>query len=665
MMNTTVIDRYLTTRILENASWYGNKKMLSTNFALGKYEQSLFYVVSLASMLSLSEGHTVMILSKNQADGWQNLLLPIQEYLSSYSKNEQFLLDFDVIFRHIDENASDQTALKNLINQYLSDFHLAIQDVAGTSRQSIGKNELGDILLHLLRVYYFIKFVLNNDMGELVKFLQSSHLFAHHQTVQVGTPIVFKNSNEALYIWSNRAYHAEQIAMRHIERICGADIAPFGLTDLSDELNIEQKQAVEMVSQKPFAIITGGPGTGKTFTVAQIVLALIGQNPNIDLALSAPTGKAAQRMSESLQNTLQKNAVKISLPEPKTIHRLLGIGQHGVPRYHEKNPLPHDVIIIDEASMLGAELSCHLLSAVKIGARLILLGDAHQLAAVEAGAVLADLCLIPALYAHRVHLVESRRFDADSAVGKLAKLINKTDDVLDELQSVQALVSYYDDLNFINILKNTNYYNELSKGYESYFQHTKSLLSYFDGHSDEKKQVLIKELIESLNKYRILTASHSGMAGDIKINDFLAKYHRQYLKMGLTASQWYHGRVVMVQTNRYDLGLFNGDVGVCLRDDGELVVYFDGDVLRKVSVAMLGGDTVATAYAMTVHKSQGSEFERVAVVFDDTNTRLLSKELIYTAVTRAKKKVDIFATSNGLQLAVTTPTVRTTGLGLL
>ena len=148
------------------------------------------------------------------------------------------------------------------------------------------------------------------------------------------------------------------------------------------------------------------------------------------------------------------------------------------------------------------------------------------------------------------------------------------------------------------------------------------------------------------------------------MNNFIESLHRDYLKLPITKSPWYHGRPVMILKNRYDLGLFNGDIGICLqsgRQSHELAVYF-GDTVKGLPINLLDGDIATTAYAMTVHKSQGSEFEKVAVVFCDDNERLLSKELIYTAITRARSKVAIYSTKQALLKAVNTPTIRQTGL---
>lgn len=172
------------------------------------------------------------------------------------------------------------------------------------------------------------------------------------------------------------------------------------------------------------------------------------------------------------------------------------------------------------------------------------------------------------------------------------------------------------------------------------------------------------KLINILNQFRVLTAGHHGRCGDHKINSYLSEQHKTQLKLPLSKSPWYHGRPVMVLQNNYELGLFNGDIGICLQTEkGRLQVFFEN---RKqgININMLSDEMIATAYAMTIHKSQGSEFDHVAISFDDNNARLLSQELIYTAVTRAKKQVSIFSTASAFTRALSTPTMRQTGLSL-
>jgi len=398
------------------------------------------------------------------------------------------------------------------------------------------------------------------------------------------------------------------------------------------------------------------------------------------LALAAPTGKAAQRMQESLQAALDDANVELQLQEAKTIHRLLGIGRTGRPRYDANNPLGEDIIIVDEASMLGVELANYLVSAVKPGARLILLGDANQLAAVDAGAVLADLCRIPLLQPIHAELTESRRFSDDSGIGKLATQINKAETNIQAIwqllrQDAALSFQYVNTLQAESIL-NDKIENSLSKekiisrissNYQSYIDKIKSLLENpVEKSVPESVKNTTSSLMEVFNQFRILTAGHNGEWGDHYINNYLTQWHLAELKLPLGQNTWFHGRPVMVLQNNYELGLFNGDIGFCLQTSDErsqLEVFFENKT-QGIAVNLLNEEVIATAYAMTIHKSQGSEFDHVAITFDNSHARLLSKELIYTAVTRAKKQVTIYSTKHALEKAVQTPTERHIGLAL-
>ncbi|MGO1742695.1 MAG: exodeoxyribonuclease V subunit alpha, partial [Psychrobacter sp.] len=500
-------------------------------------------------------------------------------------------------------------------------------------------------------------------------------------------------------LWLHRTWQAEYALAQHVMRIKDQALIELPIT-LNPLLNTEQQDAIHMANRSAFSIITGGPGTGKTFTVAQLVMALQPESAEdnesheskANLALAAPTGKAAQRMQESLQDAIQQAGVSIQLPEAKTIHRLLGIGRGGRPRYNKDNPLSEDIIIVDEASMLGVELANYLVSAIKPNARLILLGDANQLAAVDAGAVLADLCRIAALQDVHQCLVASRRFTEDSGIGKLAKLINQADEdqisarnmsaVWQLLQDDDTLDFYHletstttdEDINnsittdkMKNSLSNYKFLKEISNKYFQYFKKTQKILTKIKkAKSIPTKEYLnnFVELINILNQFRVLTAGHHGRCGDHKINSYLSEQHKTQLKLPLSKSPWYHGRPVMVLQNNYELGLFNGDIGICLQTEkGCLQVFFENKK-QGININMLSDEMIATAYAMTIHKSQGSEFDHVAISFDDNNARLLSQELIYTAVTRAKKQVSIFSTASALTRALSTPTMRQTGLSL-
>lgn len=461
-------------------------------------------------------------------------------------------------------------------------------------------------------------------------------------------------------LWLQRAWMAEYQLSQHIQRLLSCSQAhdePPAIASLENQ----QQQAVNTAMRHNFTIITGGPGTGKTYTVGQLVKHLLSSNPALSLALVAPTGKAANRMYTALSVAVGEDFT--ALPEPMTIHRLLGITKNlGTPYYNANNPLPYALIIVDETSMLGAELGAKLLASVADGARLILLGDANQLAAVEAGAVLADLCRLPMLAPYHVKLTKSQRFTNDSIVGKLATLV-QTEDIADKYAHIQTLshpnLRHY-PLDNAAIDK---VYSALIAPYEAYFSLCQTLK---DAQNIDEQ---LPKLFATLNTYRILTASHLGAVGDIAINAAVTKAHLK--QQGLYRAKpltWYHGRVVMITQNNYALGLFNGDVGVCLYRRSQTYaratdfwVYFEGKA-EPVSVALLSETMITTAYAMTIHKSQGSEFTEVAICFDDSNSRLLGRELLYTAITRAKVHLGLFASQHALTVALTEATVRHTGL---
>lgn len=574
------------------------------------------------------------------------------------------------------------------------------------------ENSLSRFVQHIARQPLFTSLTLSS----LASINSLSKKQPISKPIQTQAPLIYLTSetshNSEVTFWLHRTWQAEFNLAKTIQNILNQPIEPLDI-NIPDNLNPQQVQAIKVANENAFSIITGGPGTGKTYTVAQLVIALqqaqadseakqaLGEGAAIrfstdsaGLALSAPTGKAAQRMQESLQAALDSAQVEVQLQEAKTIHRLLGIGRDGRPRYHADNPLGEDIVIVDEASMLGVELANYLVSAIKPGARLILLGDANQLAAVDAGAVLADLCRIDVLQPIHAQLTESRRFHADSGIAKLATEINKTDADMNKvwqlLRSDEALQfqtvniqssgtsenteakkadTAFPNLQLENSLSNKKILSQLSQNYIPYLTKIDSLLLNPIAKSvPTEVSHTVTELMNEFNKFRILTAGHNGEWGDHNINDYLTRWHMAELKLPLGKSPWFHGRPVMVLQNNYELDLFNGDIGICLQtqqkgEGSRLEVFFENKT-QGIAVNLLNDELIATAYAMTIHKSQGSEFDHVAITFDNRNSRLLSKELIYTAVTRAKQKVTLYSTKQALQKAVQTPTQRYTGLAL-
>lgn len=533
----------------------------------------------------------------------------------------------------------------------------------------------------------------------------------HHDT---NTPIILQKLVQTVdgvgetqvnyIVWLHRQWYAEQSLAKQLMKIAHRKVAAFNGISSSREVdngvapkpNEMQQLAIEKSSQHALSIIIGGPGTGKTFTVAKLVTSLQKghehkrkQDPNLpplSITLTAPTGKAAQRMQESLRISLQKSLQdeEITLDNAKTLHRLLGIGSDGIPRYHAKNPLPDDLIIVDEASMLGLELASQLVDAIKPTGRLILLGDANQLAAVDAGSVLSDLCAVTRLQPYITELTESKRFDSNSVVGQFALAIQQNLPAPKKLKLIHQLLQTV-DLQSIKSSQSENppdlagkkqqtahipfypidassslpaVFNQLAKPYHPFFalmqQWHSQPVNIFE--ADNRK-----ELFEVFDRYRILCAGHQGQLGTQSINQKMSLAFTEFSKITRTKAYFYHGLPIIIQNNDYQLGLFNGDIAICLLYQGQLYACFAEKV---IPIQRLSRESCDYAYAMTIHKSQGSEFHTVAICIDKAHTRLLSQALIYTAVTRSKSALSIYSAKENFELAVTQKAVRQTGLQL-
>ncbi|NLN56757.1 MAG: exodeoxyribonuclease V subunit alpha, partial [Gammaproteobacteria bacterium] len=450
-----------------------------------------------------------------------------------------------------------------------------------------------------------------------------------------------------------------------------------------------QQQALQTAASQSLSIITGGPGTGKTYTLAHIIAVLNQALPDIRIAMAAPTGKAAQRMQEALKNALSSKALQafdvdtLQQLQPVTLHRLLGLGNTGKPRFHAKQPLPYDVIVVDGASMLDLHLSHMLLAAIPAQARLILLGDANQLASVDVGTVLADLQQVPELAKNRVNLVTTRRFAEGAKVGAMAKFIQLEYPAQQVLAAFEQQVVAATQLRKINLeqiqvdevqlqylpsqdspMSATDldgYYDQLMYGYQSYVEVLNAGLA--DGNDLQDFQHFVMQVIQVFDDYRILTAIRHGHLGlkqlNVQIEQRLLQQSKQQ-KQG----DWYIGRPVMMTYNDYQLGLSNGDIGICFmrahNAQRQFEVYFPS--LDKWVPATRLPKNIETAFALTIHKSQGSEFSHTAVVLDAMAKNLLSKELIYTAITRAKKAVSLLVDAQALEQALNIRTRRSSGL---
>ncbi|MDH4560033.1 exodeoxyribonuclease V subunit alpha [Pseudomonas sp. BN411] len=485
-----------------------------------------------------------------------------------------------------------------------------------------------------------------------------------------------------------------------------------------------QKLACALAAQGRFTLITGGPGTGKTTTVVRLLALLqeaaMAAGAPLRLSLAAPTGKAAARLTESIGGQVASlpvsDAVREQIPSTvTTLHRLLGSRPDSRHFRHDAgNPLPLDVLVVDEASMIDLEMMANLLDALPAHARLILLGDKDQLASVEAGAVLGDLCreaeaggysastrawleaqtgervedpaLVPgeqALAQHIVMLRHSRRFGSGSGIGRLARAVN----VGDAPTARSTLAAGSGDLHVLRLSGEQDRALErlLLDGLASGERKPQGYAHYLEVMRQERPEpgaesaawdTWAGKVLKAFDQFQLLCAVRKGPWGVEGLNERIAQ---ALLRRGLLEQDhgWYEGRPVLVTRNDYSLGLMNGDIGIALRlpeppeFPGALprqvlrVVFPRNDgsgALRHILPSRLGA--VETVFAMTVHKSQGSEFAHCALILPDTLNPVLTKELVYTGITRARDWFSLIESRAGIfEQAVQRRVERRSGLG--
>lgn len=503
------------------------------------------------------------------------------------------------------------------------------------------------------------------------------------------SPLVLVQDTQGERLYLRRAWNAEQSIREHILQRIHLPIAePVDLTLHLDALfgteTSMQRIACEVAAKNHITLITGGPGTGKTTTVVKLLALLIATSANdLKIHLAAPTGKAAARLTESITNTLAQMPADVQSRIPtqtQTLHRLLRSNSHDT-RVH---PLATDVVVVDEASMVDLEMMARLLASVPPTARLILLGDKDQLASVEAGAVMSQLCTGELLRAQTVTLTHSHRFDAASGIGQWAQAVNA--DNQNNAASIQALWNaapdwlstlpnnasedskqdsgQTDPLHQVTKLQLHNAHDtKLAKALAFGWRHWLSLLDSHRTNTFEQITACTDsqaiDLLKSFNEFSVLCAVREGPFGVTQLNAHIEK------SLGFTASAWYVGRPVMVTRNDYALELMNGDVGICLPGpDGILRVAFPslGGNVRWIVPSRL--DSVETVFAMTVHKSQGSEFHHVLLVVPAHGSPVLTRELVYTGLTRAKENLTLWVPRPEVLLqACSRRVLRSGGLG--
>lgn len=443
----------------------------------------------------------------------------------------------------------------------------------------------------------------------------------------------------------------------------------------------DQKRAAFVAATSKLCVISGGPGTGKTRTIVAICALLLALDKNIRLALAAPTGKAATRLKDEMRQTQSSfpltPEIAERLPtEASTIQRLLGArGDSPNFRHNAETPLAFDAVIIDEASMLDLALLAKLLDAVRPETRVVLVGDKDQLASVEAGSAFRDICTpgfklgvsasqatafesytreklsdtVPACAPIHDSIVELRRnyrFKPGEAIAELSSAINRgaTGDVVALLKK-GGQVSCRPTPSPKNLEGNLR---------ENVMPHFESLLIATEP----------EVAINQIGAFAVLCALRRGPFGAEAVNALLEQMLRDSGTIDRDA-HYYHGQPLVIVRNDYNVELFNGDLGVVLRDaqhDGELRVFFRGEQTRMRSFSPARLPAHEPAFALTVHKSQGSEFREALVILPDRDAPVLTRESLYTAVTRVRERVALWANDAILEQAISRRVRRSSGL---
>ena len=416
----------------------------------------------------------------------------------------------------------------------------------------------------------------------------------------------------------------------------------------------EQRRVAEVALSHGLTVLTGGPGTGKTTTVARL-LALLAEEAELDgkprlrIALAAPTGKAAARLQEAVQDQVNElepvDRERLAGLRATTLHRLLG-PRHDTSsrfRHHRLNRLPHDVIVVDETSMVSLTMMARLVEAVRPDARLLLVGDPDQLASVDAGAVLADL--VDGLSARTnspvAKLVRSHRFGASIGALALAIRVGDTNRAIDVLNAGGEHIEWVDTDEPADILRGVLVPHALR---------LREAAVLGDGPA----------ALATLEEHRLLCAHRHGPHGVTYWNRQVERWLAEETDAPNWAA-WYVGRPLLVTANDYGLRLYNGDTGVTVLRDGVLRAVMAG-ASGPVEFGIGRLADIETMHAMTIHKSQGSQAAEVTVLLPPEDSRLLTRELLYTAITRAQTKVRVVGSAAQLGAAVAHRAVRATGL---
>jgi exodeoxyribonuclease V alpha subunit len=482
-------------------------------------------------------------------------------------------------------------------------------------------------------------------------------------------------SGTALYLdryWREERRIARELLARSATRPdVDADVLESGLRRLfgRDEEDLQRLAAAAAVRSR-FAVVAGGPGTGKTTTVARILVLLDEQaaaagRPPPRVALAAPTGKAAARLEEAVHAEAagmpidEGQRARLVAHNGSTLHRLLGWRVGGRIRHNRDNKLPHDVVVVDEASMVSLSAMARVVDAARSDARLILVGDPDQLASVEAGAVLGDIVgpatgPTPPQAAVGNGIVVLRRVHRfGGAIAELASAIRRGDDG----RAVAVLRAGQDDVRWIDL--------DVAAGEAGGALQPVRTAVVDAGRriSDAAHIGDARTALDALGAMRVLCAHRRGPYGVVDWTAQIERWLSAAIAGYADGGTWYAGRPLLVTENDYSLKLYNGDTGIVVGTgrDGTVAAVFDrAGGLLEISPRRLA--SVDTVHAMTIHKSQGSQFDAVATILPDSESPILTRELLYTAVTRARQRLTVVGTEASVRAAVLRPIARASGL---
>ena len=434
------------------------------------------------------------------------------------------------------------------------------------------------------------------------------------------------------------------------------------VNELAISGNQEQRDALIRSFSSSFSMISGGPGTGKTHTVFNILLAHIRNTLQLEshplrIAVCAPTGKAAARLMEALTvnesySKLSEQELEVFPAKSHTIHKLLGVKSDGASTYNEANKLPYDLIVLDEASMIDVGLMYRFIEAVSTTCRVLLLGDKDQLASVEAGAVFGDLCKkdeqvvkgedVNSAFDYITFLHHSYRFKEDSSIKQVADCI-----INERMEELGKLISEQSDIY-------QEWGGEVNAAY-LFEQYIKPHVEIY------KSKATLSETLDAFLEFKLLAPLRKGNAGVDTLNAYFEG--RLKKKYSIDVSQeWYQGRPILITKNDASLRVQNGDTGICYIQNGEPYVYFSSTKEEGLSIQAERLEHYELAFVSTVHKSQGSEHKKVLLLLPNKENPIISKQLLYTAVTRARESILIVGRREVLLNSLQNNVERITGL---